>query len=98
MKMDDEHIYILISKHLAGETSEEEDMRLWEWIDKNPDHLKLFQELVGIYAGKSTWVKKLSIEKKDFSTFGVKEKRTWTKNLWRIAAAVVLGTSIAIYL
>ncbi|GHM99182.1 anti-sigma factor [Cytophagales bacterium WSM2-2] len=98
MKMEDQTRYNLISKHLSGETSEQEDQQLWEWIDENPAHFELFQQLVETYAGKSQWTPNLPEEIKDLTIPKVKEKRVWTKNVWRIAATVVFGTSIVIYL
>ncbi len=96
--MEDQTLYTLISKHLSGETSAEEDQQLWDWIDENPAHLKLFQQLIETYAGKSRWAKNLSEVKKNIPAFEVREKKVWTQNLWRIAASVVFGSSIAIYL
>ena len=96
--MEDQTLYTLISKHLSGETSVEEDDLLWEWIDKNPAHLKMFQQLVETYTGKSQWTKNLLEEEKNLPNLESREKKIWTKSLWRVAAAVVFGTSIGIYL
>jgi transmembrane sensor len=41
--------YTLISKHLSGETSQEEDEQLWSWLELKEENLKYFQELVLTY-------------------------------------------------
>jgi transmembrane sensor len=41
--------YELIAKHLSGETSGDEDEKLWNWLEERAEHLKCFQSLVAAY-------------------------------------------------
>ncbi len=41
--------YRLISKHFAGESSEQEDQELWAWASESDLHLETLQQFVSIY-------------------------------------------------
>jgi transmembrane sensor len=99
--MEDKIPYHLISKHLAGETTEQEDESLWQWMDESPAHLNLFNQLIDIYA--NTLVK-INSEERDKIFERVLSKNKPNNKVrvveWflRIAASIAIIVTVGVYL
>jgi transmembrane sensor len=92
--------YDLISKHLEGETSEQEDKILWQWIESAPSHLKVFQDLIEVYSGRTILSDEWLKEKRKIIDVIISERKVGLKNIpfWKIAASVLVLFLAGIYL
>lgn len=84
----------LIIKNLAGESTTEEDCVLWEWIDSDDEHQKIFNDAIEIYSGKDEMISKQEVESR-LRQVNRYRHRLVTVN-WNMAACLFLiGVSAA---
>lgn len=85
--MTDKIPYDLISKHLAGEATAQEDELLWKWLDEDSSHLQAFQDFVDVYSGFDAGVDSSEVEKRLISIVKTPGRMlSW----WAIAASVLI--------
>lgn len=90
--------YDLISKHLCLETTPEEDESFFDWLGSDPDHVRVFEEIVSLYHGGTLRDVDFDVEARLHAIKASSKIENVTYALlWKIAAVLLIFFMAAMY-